>query len=44
MEYFKYKYIVKKFNNSIFFLYFIFINNFKMYRNIYRILNFFILF
>ena len=38
MKYFKRKYIIKIFNNYISFLYLLFINNFKTYRNIYRAL------
>ena len=37
MKYFKYKYIIKVFNNYIF-LYLLFIDNFEIYCNIYRIL------
>ena len=38
MKYFRREYIIKNFNNYTFFSYLLFINNFKIYRNIYRIL------
>ena len=41
MKYFDRNYITKVFNNYISFLYLLFINNFNIYRNIYRTLKIF---
>ena len=43
MKHFDRNYVTKVFNNHIFFLYLLFINNFNIYRNIYRALKIFYL-